>query len=123
MLKVFITLASLFLFGCNTTHSPKLKGVANKEVTIYYIHREHCPGCEYMDRVLQTPEIKALLKNGYKLVVLDVNNQKSLPANLEQTRTTPTFYFIDSANRKVAQDEHILNPEQFKKKLLEIKDK
>ena len=119
--KLFFSLLIIFFTACNNSSSIYPKGVNKKVVTIYYIHREHCPGCEYMDEVLKNKEIKAILKNGYRVIVLDVNEQDALPTSLEKTRTTPTFYFVDSSNRKIAKDEHVLTPKQFKQKLLEIK--
>ncbi len=119
--KLLLTMTALIITACSSNTNVKPKGINSKEIIIYYIHREHCPGCEYMDEVLKDKEIQKLLSNGYRLIVLDVNNQESLPANLEKTRTTPTFYFVDNSNRKVAKDEHVLNPQQFKQKLLGIK--
>ena len=118
--KILLVILSFMLFSCTNGARPKADG-ANRDITIYYIHRDHCEGCSYMDKIIKDKEIEALLSSGFKLVVVDVNNQEKLPSNLAQTRTTPTFYFVDSSNRKVAKDEHVLNQEQFKQKLLELK--
>jgi len=121
--KTLLIIFSFLLLNCSNSSTPKVKRVGDKDIKIYYIHRDHCPGCEYMDAVFKTKEIQNILKNGYKLIVVDVNNQEALPSNLLKTRTTPTLYFVDNSNHKIAKEEHVLSPEQLKQKLLEIRDR
>ena len=120
--KRFIVLAlAIFIVGCSNSAGVKRDSFAKDDrVTIYYVHRDDCPACAYMDRVIQRKDIKSILKKDFKLIKVDFKDQKILPDSSMVTNKTPTLYFIKD-NKQVREPIHALNPDAFKKILNSLK--
>ncbi len=120
--KILLVVFAFLAFGCTNSSNINKKIVSKDEpITIYFVHRKGCPACEYMDRVLNTPEVKSALSKGYRVVVVDINEQDKLPNSSMITGVTPTFYFVNSKGKEVAKPAHTLTVNEFLAKLKEVK--
>ena len=116
MLKSIILTITLFLTGCsNKTELSKIQyseQTENKTV-IYYIHRDGCPACNYMDEVFKNRDIKNIINKKFKLVKIDFKDQTSLPDSSMITNKTPTLYFVKN-NKQIHKPIHALSVDKFK---------
>ena len=119
--KLLFAILTFFVIGCTNSSMVKQEPKVSEDVTIYYIHRDGCPACIYMDNILKNQEVKSIIDSKFKLVTVDINNQDILPKSSMITGTTPTFYYLDSNNKEVAKSNHTLELEKFKAKLNSIK--
>ena len=121
--KIVLMIFAFFIVGCTNSNNIKKESISNDDkITIYFVHRDGCPACIYMDKVLETPEVKSALSKGYRVVVVDINHQDRLPKRSMITGVTPTFYFVDSNGYEVAKPAHTLTVNEFLAKLKEIKE-
>jgi len=124
MIKNFtLAIIAFFLLGCSNISNikPQFANTTNKKIKIYYVHRDGCPACSYMDSVLKNQEIKTIINRDFKLITVDYREQSSkLPKKSMITFKTPTLYFLDSNNKEVSKPVHALSVEDFKKKLKSI---
>ncbi len=119
--NILLICFAILTLGCST-NTPKYAKISSSEkIKIYYIHREGCPACIYMDNILSTQEIKSIIDSRFTLIDVDINAQEILPKSTMITGTTPTFYYLNSKNQEVAEPNHTLELDRFKQKLNSIR--
>ncbi len=110
---IFIIIFIISINGCsNKKAKPNIS--SNKKIDIYYIHRNSCQACIYMDNILKSKEIKNLIDKKYNFKVIDYYKQDI--TNLPTTHKTPTFYFVKNG-KIVYKIEKAMSKEDFIKKL------
>jgi hypothetical protein len=111
----FIAVATFFI-SCANQQSTLPKVPNNNKTTIYYVHRNDCPACVYMDSVLKQNSIKDIISKKFNLVRVDYKDQSILPKKSMITFKTPTLYFL-KGNKEIHKPIHALNPKRFKELL------
>jgi len=112
--------ALLIVAGCQTPTKPTF--AKGDKIKIYYVHRDGCPACSYMDEVLKDKEIQSIIKANFNLITVDYRAQNStLPKKSMITFKTPTLYFLDSSNKEIRSPIHALDKIEFKKLLNSLK--
>ena len=120
--NILLIIFTFLVLGCTNSSDIKKDTVTkNEPITIYFVHRNDCPACIYMDKVLKTPEVKSALNKGYKVVVVDINHQDLLPKRSMITGVTPTFYFVNGKGKEVAKPAHTMTVKEFLAKLKEVR--
>jgi hypothetical protein len=119
--RVILALVSFLLIACSNNSNIAKNSLNNQKIKIYYIHRDNCPACAYMDRVLQNSEVKSIINRDFKVIVVDINHQDMLPDSSMITGVTPTFYYLNNNNKQIAKPSHTLTVKELINKLNEVK--
>ena len=112
-------LAAEITYRSDYTKAVKEAADTGKPVLIV-VGTDACYWCRQLDaRTLQTPEVAKLLNERFIVYKLDANRQPEL-ANAFKAQVYPSLYFAAPGGAVVAHQEGFLEPDAFKKKLVDV---
>lgn len=93
---------------------------SNPNIIMIYVTASHCPYCKRMDKnVFQDKNMSKWLESKFIAVKIDMDFD-DIPMNLKPTMT-PTFYFVEKAEKVIKTIPGSWNQEDFKDLTRKIK--
>ena len=99
--------------------TPREKSAQHYKIPMYFVHKPFCSACKIMKHHMETPEIAALLKKEFNVIMVNIREKETLPKVWMRPTIAPTIYFLDDHQKELISSIHSMSQRKFLETLKE----